>query len=108
MLDEVCERLWDVTRLAYLNLDRAVNYSARNWYKNQTQLTLPLDTRPLRDRVRPVNANVIRYERRGAERSARPRMIDQGEVLFIGEETPSPGASSTRAWSDDDDILYIE
>jgi hypothetical protein len=91
-----------------LNLDRAVNYSARNWYKNQTQLELPLDSRPLRDRVRPVNTNVIRYERRGAERIARARVLEQGEVLYIGDDAPIPSGKETREWSDGDDILYIE
>jgi ubiquitin-protein ligase len=107
-LADVCQRLWDVTRLGYLNLDRAVNYSARNWYKNQTQLQLPLDARPLRDRVRPVNTNVVRYERRGTERIARTRVLEQGEVLYIGEDTPLPSGKETREWSEGDDILYIE
>lgn len=115
-LDEVCERLWDVTRLAYLDLDQPVNYSARNWYRDQTQLILPLDSRSLRDCVRPVNPNVIRYERRGVQRTIQPRAVNEGEVLYIGEETVSPeapsesssGSSPTRAWSDDDGILYIE
>jgi ubiquitin-protein ligase len=103
-LDEVCQRLWDVTRVSYINFDRAVNYSARNWYKSQTQLQLPLDNRPLRDRVRPVNVNVVRYERRGAQRTARPRMIQEGEVLYIGPDAAAPA----QDWSDEDDILYIE
>lgn len=115
-LDEVCQRLWDVTRLGYLDLDRAVNYAARNWFKDQTQLTLPLDSRTLRDRVREVNPNVVRYHRRGLERAIRPRAVDEGEVLYIGDEAapsgvspePPSGASPTRAWSDDDGILYIE
>ncbi len=106
-LVEVCERLWDVARLSYMNLDRAVNYSARNWFKDQKALTLPVDTRSLQDRVRPVNANVVRYERRGVQRSIRPRVLS-GDVLYIGEDTPTPDDSAGKDWSGDDDILYIE
>jgi ubiquitin-protein ligase len=106
-LAEVCERLWDVARLSYMNLDRAVNYAARNWHKEQQELELPVDTRSLRDRVRPVNPNVVRYERRGAERAVRPRLLE-GDVLYIGEDTPAPEVPRGGAWSDDDNILYIE
>lgn len=107
-LEEVCQRLWDVTRASYLNLDRAVNFSARNWFKDQTAVQVPVDARPLRDRVREVNTNVIRYERRGADRSARPRLREQGEVLYIGEEAAAAPRESSGDWSEGDGILYIE
>ena len=107
-LDIVCERLWDVARLAYVNLEKATNYSAKNHFDGQTQLTLPVDSRSLRDQLatRATNRNVVKYARRGA---AQPR---KEEVFYIGEETPIPDlprrvVRTPRPFNDDDDILYI-
>ncbi len=110
-LDAVCERLWDVARLAFLNLDRATNFSAKSWLQSPHRLALPIDRRMLRDRMPPAGANVIRYQRRGSEQPA--RAAREGDVLFIGEDTPVPPlprhpySPPRRPRGDDDDILYI-
>ena len=110
-LDAVCERLWDVARLAYMNLDRATNFAAKNWVEKPSHLTLPVDARILRDKMPPSGANVIRYQRRGTQQ---PRPPQAGEdVLFIGEDTPVPPLPQHQYHpqrpprGDDDDILYI-
>jgi hypothetical protein len=110
-LDAVCERLWDVARLAYVNLDRATNFSAKSWIESPGRIALPVDTRILRDRMNVSGINVIRYARRGAARSPLPR--SSGEVLYIGEDTPAPPLPPRRppprpAPGGDDDILYID
>ena len=48
------ERLWDVARGAYINLDKSANYAARNWFADSstTTIVLPVDRRPLRDKIR--------------------------------------------------------
>jgi ubiquitin-protein ligase len=110
-LDVVCERLWDTARLAYVNLDRTTNFSAKNWLEGQHLIALPTDVRPLRDLVLPGGKNVVRYQRRGA-----PPRAHQGaaaDVFFIGEDTPLPPPPARRTLDrpsrpgDDDDILYI-
>ena len=116
-LDVVCERLWDVARLAYLNLDKATNYAAKNWFDQQTQLQLPLDHRPLRDKAMPAASNVVRYQRRGGRRAASPPGSSDADVLFIGEDTPAPelpeppAAAARRGPPQrpaaDDDVLFI-
>jgi len=110
-LDVVFERLWDIARLAYMDLEMATNDSAKNWFQDN-QLDLPIDKRPLRDRSAPSGTNVIRYERRGERRVPMPGQ-ESGEVLFIGEDTPTPDVpvrivSYRYGQRDDDDILYIE
>ncbi len=111
MLDAVCERLWDVVRMAYMNLERATNFSAKSWVDTPHQLALPLDARMLRDTLPPPGENVIRYQRRGAARPSRPSA--DRDVLFIGEDTPVPPLPGRefhprpRGRGDDDDILYI-
>jgi ubiquitin-protein ligase len=122
-LDVVCERLWDMARLAYVDLDKASNYAAKNWFEDHGELERPVDLRPLRDRESSSGANVVRYQRRGAPRAARPQAPAAGGVLYIGEDTPVPASpASTSAaprrrqaaprprtsGAGDDDILFIE
>jgi ubiquitin-protein ligase len=108
-LDLVCERLWDVIRLAQFNNERAVNYSAKKWIEEQTSLTLPVDPRPLRDKAASVNRNVVKYRRRG---QPEPLGGDADDVLYIDDEAaapPLPPVGRVGAGRrGDDDILYIE
>lgn len=111
-LDVVCERLWDVARLQYMDLDKATNYSAKNWFEDESTLQLPVDHRPLRDRSAPQGGNVIRYQRRGDQRLSLPTARDAREVFFIGEDTPTPSlpirrGPIRRGARGDDDVLYI-
>jgi ubiquitin-protein ligase len=50
-LDELCGMLWDMVR--YENYDETSPYNreAAAWAKNQTSFRLPLDQRPLRDKL---------------------------------------------------------
>ncbi|MEQ8786043.1 MAG: ubiquitin-conjugating enzyme E2 [Pirellulaceae bacterium] len=112
-LDIVCERLWDVARAGYTNLETATNYSARNWYaKEGDAYGLPVDRRPLRDRAVSQSGNVVRYQRRGG--STEPAATveppsQEADVLYIGEDTPPPEtpAPTRRRSSDGGDVFYI-
>jgi len=105
-LDVVCEQLWEVARGAFLNLDKAVNYPAKEWYETQSEVTLPVDPRNLRDAAVPAAHNVIKYERRpGARRPA-----SSSEVLYIGDDapaTPLPPPLPRPGKRKDDDVLFI-
>ena len=128
-LDSVCERLWDIARLAYVNTDQAVNYSAKNWFEANRTESKPIDARELRDRStsRQASSNVVRYERRGAGRlrlPSGPPAALAADVLFIGDEPPSAPLAPVRRSEGvaarrsprppaarppgDDDILFIE
>jgi hypothetical protein len=50
-LDELCVMLWDMLRYANYDVNSPYNREAAHWAKIQTQYQLPLDQRPLRDRV---------------------------------------------------------
>lgn len=111
-LDVVCERLWDVARLQFMDLDKATNYAAKNWFEDESKLQLPVDHRPLRDKAAPQGGNVIRYQRRGDQRISLPSARDAAEVFFIGEDTPTPSLPIRtppvrRRTPGDDDVLYI-
>ncbi|MCA9177155.1 MAG: hypothetical protein KDB14_21850 [Planctomycetales bacterium] len=117
-LDVVCERLWDVARLAYINLDRAVNPTARRWVEETDEIQFPVDPRPLRKIELPgARSNVVRYQRRGGATllSGSAPEAPETEILFIDDSTlpgttppaaPQP-APQTRAHTQDDDVFYI-
>jgi ubiquitin-protein ligase len=112
-LDVLCERLWDVARVAFLDLEGASNYAAKNWFSSDETLRLPLDARPLRDKAAPEGVNIIRYERRDGKPPEVGNRTTIGEVLYIGEDTPVPELPLPgrppirRRGGRGDDILYI-
>jgi len=42
-LDVVCERIWDLARLAWFDLDKARDHSAKKWVSEQGEVGLPVD-----------------------------------------------------------------
>ena len=50
-LDELCEMLWDIIRYHNFDVESPYNREAALWVRSQDQLNLPLDDRPLRDRL---------------------------------------------------------
>ena len=110
-LDAVCERLWDVARWAYYDLDRATNVTAKRWWEEACSARLPTDPRPLRDQAPRWSSNVVRYERRGGKAVVLPdEGLAEDDVLYIDEDTPVPPIplARRRKYRDDDDVLYIE
>ena len=108
-LDDICERLWDVARLEYLDLANATNYSAKTWFEDRPDFATPVDERPLRDRPVPAGSNVVKYERRGTS-VALPVASENKDVYFIGEDTPVPDlprGQGRRSSGTDDDVIYI-
>ena len=104
-LDVVCERIWDLARLAWIDLETARNISAKKFFSEQREITLPVDARPLRDQGGPSPSNVMHYQRGPGS----PAVADDG-ILYIGEDTPTPELprrSPTRRPRDDDDVFYI-
>ncbi len=113
-LDVLCERLWDVARLAYVNLDKAANYSAKNWLEDDCDVDLPVDRRALRDTAAPSGSNVIRYQRKGVRSVDTLKPAAGQDVFFIGEDTPTPAMPKPvrrmpirRPPPNDDDVIYI-
>ena len=132
-LDIICERLWDMARLAYYDEERATNYSARNWLAEQVDIHLPVDHRPLRDKETPFSSNVVKYQRRGENTpvSASQTNLEaktpvptggarQDDILFINDEPQQPSHSPAPSRQvppsrtnrrprrgNDDDVTYI-
>jgi len=105
-LDVVCERLWDIARGAYMNLDKAANYSAKTYFEKERAFELPVDRRPLRDRGPASTTNVVRYQRRGQGVQI-PAPGTPSEVIFIDENTPVPAIPLRNPSRRTGDVLYI-
>jgi ubiquitin-protein ligase len=104
-LDALCERLWDAARFAYVNSHDVINHTAQKWLDEQQERhDLPLDPRPLRDVPPTENPNVVRYTRRDGHKLVLPAARETTEILFIGEDTPTPRLPTGRG---DDEVFYI-
>lgn len=127
-LEIICERLWDVIRLAYVEMESATCLEAKEWFKNKLTLKLPIDGRPLRDRDVASQTNVVQYSRRNKKPASQPAASRERDVLFIGDETQTNSQATDRGTStagestrqanqqtgsnrsnnQDDDILFID
>lgn len=134
-LDELCTMLWDMIR--YENYDETSPYNreAAAWAKNQAFFHLPIDPRPLRDKLAgnvlaadllppvavPKKSNSI--PSMGASpfrnapalppvRQAPPRVAaaaGNGDVLFIGDNDPVEAqVVPQRQAGGNGDVLFIE
>ncbi len=116
-LDVVCERLWDVARLAYLDLDRPMHHAAKDWFEDNNTYDLPVDKRAIRDKKAPDASNIVKYSRRG-DQAIEAEPIETAPVHFIGEEPadvqPPPIAAPivqqkpTKKSPPNDDIFFID
>ena len=108
-LDELCSMLWDMIR--YENYDETSPYNreAAGWAKNQTDLPLPVDPRPLRDKLAGVAppkkllpvTTPVPAPQPGKRRSS------VGSTPF--RQTPAPPARSHSAQQPaaNSDVLFI-
>ncbi len=106
-LDAICERLWDVARLAYMNLDNATNYQAKGWFETQKQWEVPVDRRVLRSGPVTPQQNIVSYRRQQDGRIELSTDPQREDVFYIGEDTPTPPPTPRRRPDDDEDIFYI-
>lgn len=91
----ICERLWDISRFAWVDIDAANNYAAkRRW--SEGEFEVPTDPRPLADDVSIKLANVISYQATNPS-APRPRpRVKSDSVFSIQDSTiPTEQESST-------------
>ena len=131
-LDELCGMLWDMIRYANFDETSPYNREAAAWAKSQTFFRLPIDDRPLRNKLtseksiddflprleplsQPSRLASPRPQREGGllvrqptpPRPATARAAAVPDVLFLGEVVEAEVVSS-RAASGDAEILFIE
>ena len=110
----ICERIWDMIRLAYLDLDKASPSTVKDWFGHQCSETLPLDSRSLRDKIAITQSNIVKYQRKTRDSTANPASTKR-EVLFIGDDEVSEkdlaaknNPPGVRDDDRDDEIMFIE
>lgn len=82
-LADLCTMLWDMVRFANFDEASPYNREAAAWAKNQHAMELPLDSRPLRDRLDKSECGRSKLLC-AASSAAKPR-VQQPEVLFLDD-----------------------
>ena len=97
-LDELCHMLWDMIRYQNYDVESPYNREAAAWAKTQTRFRLPVDSRPLRDKV--------------ASGATAPRVIElvgrDPEVSFVEIVDAEVVTDAPAPRQPDPDILFIE
>ena len=95
-LDELCEMLWDMIRFQNYDPSSPYNRDAALWVESQREFTLPVDSRPIRDKLSQDTY----------QPPAREPILD-AEVLFI-DNAADDIAVAKAAEPEDPDILILE
>ena len=106
-LDELCEMLWDMIRYANFDVESPYNREAANWAKMQNEFRLPVDPRPIRDRLatgevlpdmshykRDVHPTLACSNKRPSRQRHHPNQSRQRSPLLMG--LSSKRKSSTK------------
>ena len=108
-LDELCVMLWDMIRFKNYDPESPYNREAALWAKSQTQFTLPVDDRPLRNLVSRSN-NYQGHRATAHANEKRPPIIvqvDKSGVELIDAEAVDRSRDSLPG-SGDADVVFID
>ncbi len=115
-LDELCTMLWDMIRFENYDEKSPYNREAAGWIKNQEEFRMPLDTRPLRDRLagyapRP-SANPVfgkPVQARTTESSAPYSLQPTVSATRVDRAAPRPAAPTITISSPEDaGVTFID
>src|SRR5262249_51873027 len=131
-LDELCGMLWDMIRYANFDETSPYNREAAAWAKSQTFFRLPIEERPLRDKLtakqsiddllprlqplapatkfaspRPQRDGGLPFRQPPPRPAATVRAAPVPDVVFLGEVVEAEAVSPPGAGGDAE-ILFIE
>jgi len=95
-LDELCEMLWDMIRFQNYDPSSPYNREAARWIEHQREFTLPIDTRPIRDRLTDDETQPTAVE-----------PVLDAEVLFL-DDSHDDIVDAEIVEPEDPDILIID
>jgi ubiquitin-protein ligase len=78
-LDELCHMLWDMVRYENYDVTSPYNREAALWAKTQSTYRLPLDKRPLRDRL----ARAAEMEIAGKTERSQPKLAASTPAVIV-------------------------
>ena len=116
-LDELCEMLWDMIRYANFDINSPYNRDAANWARVQADFRLPIDHRPIRDRV--AAGQVKPSDKGNSKPAGQPKDggvaapasangSDEGEILFLDDGNTNDIVDAELIDGGDTDVLIIE
>ena len=108
-LDELCTMLWDMIRYANYDPNSPYNRDAAIWAKQQNDYLLPLDPRPIRDRV-AANARTSQATKLPPKPmpvvplvTPQPLAVDQPVTITLAPQSPRPLPTNPNS----DGIVYL-
>lgn len=125
-LDELCTMLWDMIRFENYDEKSPYNREAAGWIKNQEEFRMPLDTRPLRDRLagyapRPTASPVFgkSVQARSVEVMPVPRPVPESSIPYalqplvaasrVDRPAPRPPQPTiTLATPEDNGVMFLD
>ena len=102
-LDELCEMLWDMVRYANFDINSPYNRDAANWARLQKDFRLPIDQRPIRDRV--AAGQVAASDKGNSKESPQPVAATPAHG---GIAAPAAGGGEEILFLDDGDVVDAE
>jgi len=109
-LDELCTMLWDMIRFENFDVASPYNRTAADWIRTQSQFRLPLDPRPIRDRVAVPPS--VRNPPPPPPSRPPPRTGEVGAPIIAGVvagvATAAVTAEPAEPVADDDVIFLVE
>lgn len=105
----VCERLWDLVRMSFVNESSVANLAAFQWFQQQKEWDFPVDTRRLRQAPADADQNIIRYTRKGTQVELPVAEVVK-DLMVIDESTPVPDMLHPPGKTPDtdrEDVFYI-
>jgi len=113
-LDELCEMLWDMIRYRNYDVNSPYNRDAANWARLQNDFRLPIDNRPIRDRVAagqvaasmPKGASPSGANQHGGTSTPRsPKTNGADDIMFLDDDVVDAEVLDD---GDGTDMLIIE
>jgi hypothetical protein len=103
-LDELCTMLWDMIRYENFDEKSPYNREAAAWAKNQTFFRLPIDGRPLRDKLaaRASDDLLPRLEPLVERKNGSSTRLADGGLAFASLSSPRPTAARAQQ-----DVLFL-
>ena len=106
-LDELCTMLWNMVRYENFDVESPYNREAAAWARSAHGHKLPVDARPIRDRV-ALGEAAVRLDKPPI--TGRPQLVEVPEVIFLDDDNVVTAeiVEAELAESAGSDILYIE
>lgn len=105
-LDELLNMLWDMIRYENFDVESPYNREAAAWARTQATYRLPIDSRPLRDRVAGMAPAVVK--RQPPIAAAPVPKLDSEMIFFDSEIIDAEIIEAEVVEPVEPDILYIE